>query len=120
MAHRGGAGLWPENTMLAFERARELGVDVIEMDVHATADGVLVVLHDANVDRTTDGAGRVGALTLSELKKLDAGYPLLSRRRENIPLARARPECPDARRGLHAVACHALQHRAQAGESFDS
>jgi glycerophosphoryl diester phosphodiesterase len=74
MAHRGGAGLWPENTMLAFERARDLGVDVIETDVHSTADGVLVVLHDATLERTTDGAGPVGALTLAQLKKLDAGF----------------------------------------------
>ena len=74
MAHRGGAGLWPENTLLAFERARDLGVDVIEMDVQSTADGVLVVLHDATLDRTTDGAGRVVALTLAQVKRLDAGY----------------------------------------------
>jgi glycerophosphoryl diester phosphodiesterase len=74
MAHRGGAGLWPENTMLAFERARDLGVDVIEMDVHSTIDGALVVIHDATVDRTTNGTGRISDLTLAELKKLDAGY----------------------------------------------
>jgi glycerophosphoryl diester phosphodiesterase len=74
MAHRGGAGLWPENTLLAFERARDLGVDVIETDVHSTADGVLVVLHDATLERTTDGAGPVHALTLAQLKKLDAGF----------------------------------------------
>jgi glycerophosphoryl diester phosphodiesterase len=74
MAHRGGAGLWPENTLLAFERARDLGVDVIETDVHSTADGVLVVLHDATLERTTDGAGPVRSLTLAQLKKLDAGF----------------------------------------------
>jgi glycerophosphoryl diester phosphodiesterase len=74
MAHRGGGGLWPENTLLAFERARDLGVDVIEMDVQSTADGQLVVLHDASLDRTTDGSGRLSALTLAELKKLDAGF----------------------------------------------
>lgn len=74
MAHRGGAGLWPENTMLAFERARDLGVDVIELDVHSTSDGVLVVMHDAMVDRTTNGTGRINDLTLAEIKKLDAGY----------------------------------------------
>jgi glycerophosphoryl diester phosphodiesterase len=74
MAHRGGARLWPENTMLAFERARELGVDVIETDVHSTSDGVLVVMHDATVDRTTDGTGRIHDITLAELKRLDAGY----------------------------------------------
>ena len=74
MAHRGGAGLWPENTMLAFERARDLGVDVIETDIHSTADGVLVVMHDATVDRTTNGTGRINDLTLAEVKRLDAGY----------------------------------------------
>lgn len=74
MAHRGGAGLWPENTMLAFERARDLGVDVIELDVHSTIDGVLVVIHDATVERTTNETGRISDLTLAEVKKLDAGY----------------------------------------------
>src|ERR1041384_7066376 len=62
IAHRGGAGLWPENTLYAFERAAAMGVDVIETDVRATSDGELVVFHDENVNRTTDGAGQVGAL----------------------------------------------------------
>jgi glycerophosphoryl diester phosphodiesterase len=74
MAHRGGAGLWPENTLFAFERAARLGADVIETDVHGTADGVLVVIHDATVERTTNGKGLVREMTLAELKKLDAGY----------------------------------------------
>ena len=74
IAHRGGAGLWPENTLYAFERAAALGVDVIETDVRVTADGELVVFHDEGVERTTDGAGRVGSLTLAELKRLDAAY----------------------------------------------
>jgi glycerophosphoryl diester phosphodiesterase len=74
IAHRGGARLRPENTLAAFEHAAALGADILEMDARATADGVLVVLHDAAVDRTTDGHGRVDALTLAELKKLDAGY----------------------------------------------
>jgi glycerophosphoryl diester phosphodiesterase len=74
IAHRGGAGLWPENTLYAFERAAAMGVDVIETDVHATADGELVVIHDENVDRTTDGAGLVGSMTLAGLKRLDAAY----------------------------------------------
>ena len=74
IAHRGGAGLWPENTLHAFERARALGVDVLETDVRATADGELVLFHDEGVERTTDGAGRVGSLTLAELKRLDAAY----------------------------------------------
>jgi glycerophosphoryl diester phosphodiesterase len=74
IAHRGGAGLWPENTLYAFEHAAALGVDVIETDVRATADGELVVIHDEALGRTTDGAGSVRQLTLAELKRLDAGY----------------------------------------------
>ncbi|MDQ3387864.1 MAG: glycerophosphodiester phosphodiesterase [Gemmatimonadota bacterium] len=75
IAHRGGAALAPENTMLAFRRAAEWWrADVLEVDVHATQDGEAVVIHDPTVDRTTDGAGAVAALTLSELCALDAGY----------------------------------------------
>ncbi len=74
IAHRGGAGLWPENTLYAFERAVRLGVDVLELDVRSVADGTLVVMHDATVDRTTDGSGRVSEMSLAELKRLDAGY----------------------------------------------
>ena len=74
MAHRGGAEIGPENTLPTFERAAAMGVDVIEVDVHGTADGNLVVIHDATVDRTTDGSGRVSEMTLDELKKLDAGF----------------------------------------------
>ncbi len=74
LAHRGGGGLHPENTLGAFEYSAEMGVDVLELDVHSTADGVLVVLHDATVDRTTNGSGRISAMTLEAVKKLDAGY----------------------------------------------
>ncbi len=74
IAHRGGRGLWPENTLYAFRRAADLGADVLEMDIRQTADGVLVILHDETVDRTTDGSGPVAALTLSGLQRLDAGY----------------------------------------------
>jgi glycerophosphoryl diester phosphodiesterase len=73
-AHRGGAALFPESTLLAFERALELGCMALELDVHATRDRHLVVLHDSTVDRTTNGSGPVSSLTLSELQKLDAGY----------------------------------------------
>jgi glycerophosphoryl diester phosphodiesterase len=74
MAHRGGDGLWPGNTLYAFEQAVALGVDVLEMDVHSTSDDVLVVIHDDTVDRTTDGRGAVHDFTLAELKTLDAAY----------------------------------------------
>lgn len=74
MAHRGGRNLWPENTQYAFENALDLGVDVIEMDVHGTKDGALVVMHDDTVDRTTNGTGAILDYSLAELQKLDAGY----------------------------------------------
>lgn len=74
IAHRGGAGLRPENTLAAFSHAVAIGADVIEMDVQPTADGAIVCIHDATVDRTTDGRGRVDSFTLDELRKLDAGH----------------------------------------------
>lgn len=74
IAHRGGAGERPENTMLAFQHAVDLGVDALEMDVHSSSDGVLVVIHDDTVDRTTDGSGRVSDMTFAALQALDAGY----------------------------------------------
>jgi glycerophosphoryl diester phosphodiesterase len=74
IAHQGGGGLWPENTLLAFERSVELGVDALEMDLRGTADGHIVVHHDPSVDRTTDGTGLVASLTLEKLRALDAGY----------------------------------------------
>lgn len=73
-AHRGGAKLWPENTLMAFRGALELGVQFIETDVHATRDGVLVVHHDDRVDRTTNGKGLVRDYSCAELQQLDAGY----------------------------------------------
>lgn len=74
IAHQGGDGLWPSNTLYAFEAAAALGADLLEMDIHASADGELVVIHDDTVDRTTDGSGAVAELTLAQLKALDAGY----------------------------------------------
>lgn len=74
MAHRGGQGLWPPNTLFAFERAVSLGVDVLEMDIHKTTDGALVVRHDPTVESTTDGYGYIRDYKHSELKKLDAGF----------------------------------------------
>ncbi len=74
IAHRGGRGLWPENTLPAFAGALALGADVLEMDLHSTADGVLVLMHDDTVDRTTDGVGPIHDYTLEHLKELDAGF----------------------------------------------
>ena len=75
IAHRGGAGLMPENTLAAFLQAEQLWrADMIELDVRASADGHCVVIHDATVDRTTNGTGNVADMTLDELQALDAGY----------------------------------------------
>jgi len=72
-AHRGANDTHPENTLAAFREAIRLGVHMIEFDVALTKDGQLVLMHDATVDRTTDGSGRVSDLTLGQLKSLDAG-----------------------------------------------
>jgi glycerophosphoryl diester phosphodiesterase len=74
IAHQGGDGLRPSNTLAAFEHAVALGVDVLEMDVHLTRDGALVVMHDATVDRTTNGSGALAALSLAQVRELDAGF----------------------------------------------
>ncbi|HEV2146475.1 MAG TPA: glycerophosphodiester phosphodiesterase [Longimicrobiaceae bacterium] len=75
MAHRGGSLLAPENTLEAFRRALEWWrADVLEVDVQPTADGDVVVFHDATVDRTTDGSGPVAGLRLEEIRRLDGGF----------------------------------------------
>jgi glycerophosphoryl diester phosphodiesterase len=75
VAHRGGAGLAPENTLEAFRRAAAWWrADMVELDVRASADGHCVVIHDPTVERTTDGSGAVAELTLAELRRLDAGH----------------------------------------------
>lgn len=73
-AHRGGDALFPENTLEAFRAARVFGCRFMELDVHCSADGVPVVIHDPTVDRTTDGAGAVRELLLTQLQQLDAGF----------------------------------------------
>ena len=73
-AHRGFSGQYPENTLLAFRKAVELGVDIVEFDVRESADRELVVIHDSTVDRTTDGTGPVARYKLAELKGLNASF----------------------------------------------
>jgi glycerophosphoryl diester phosphodiesterase len=74
IAHQGGELLAPSNTLTSFQQAVDLGVDVLEFDIHITKDGHLVTIHDPTVDRTTNGKGNVHDLTLDEIQKLDAGY----------------------------------------------
>ncbi|MER0444253.1 glycerophosphodiester phosphodiesterase family protein [Streptomyces sp. Edi4] len=73
IGHRGVMGVEPENTLRSFVHAERAGMDAIELDLHLSKDGALVVMHDAEVDRTTDGRGPVGEMTLAELRALDAG-----------------------------------------------
>lgn len=72
--HRGASGVAPENTLPSFAEALSAGADRLELDVHASRDGHVVVFHDPTLDRTTDGSGAVSALSLAELRALDAGY----------------------------------------------
>ncbi|WUL61722.1 glycerophosphodiester phosphodiesterase family protein [Streptomyces sp. NBC_00344] len=80
IGHRGVMGVEPENTLRSFVRAEQAGMDAIELDLHLSKDGSLVVMHDTEVDRTTDGRGAIAEKTLAELRELDAGQG------ERIPL----------------------------------
>ncbi len=108
MGHRGAPLHEPENTLRSIRRALEMGVSAVEVDVHLSKDGRLVVIHDDTVDRTTDGHGRVRDLTLAELRRLNAGQgeriPTLE---EVIELLRGRGhlivEVKDPRAGLPLV-----------------
>ena len=72
-AHRGNSKYFPENTIVAFSSAKELCPDMIEIDLHMTSDGEIILMHDHKVDRTTDGTGLIREKTLAEMKALDAG-----------------------------------------------
>ncbi|MFJ9963602.1 glycerophosphodiester phosphodiesterase [Streptomyces avermitilis] len=80
IGHRGVMGTEPENTLRSFVAAQRAGLDLIELDLHLSKDGALVVMHDAEVDRTTDGTGPIAEKTLAELRTLDAG------RGERVPV----------------------------------
>ncbi|WP_228694101.1 glycerophosphodiester phosphodiesterase family protein [Lunatimonas sp.] len=72
-AHRGAMSTYPENTLPAFQEAIRLGAEMIEFDVQLSKDGALIIIHDAAVDRTTNGSGQVADLTLDQIRRLDAG-----------------------------------------------
>ncbi|MFJ9909004.1 glycerophosphodiester phosphodiesterase [Streptomyces sp. NPDC101152] len=80
IGHRGVMGVEPENTLRSFVAAQQAGLDLIELDLHLSKDGALVVMHDTDVDRTTDGTGPIAEKTLEELRALDAG------RGERVPV----------------------------------
>jgi glycerophosphoryl diester phosphodiesterase len=73
IAHRGGAGLAPENTLAAVSESIALGIEIIEVDLQRTSDDILILIHDRKIDRTTDGSGDIGELTWKEVSQLDAG-----------------------------------------------
>lgn len=77
IGHRGAAGHAPENTLCSVEKALALGVDVIEIDVHRSRDGHIMVMHDDRVDRTTNGNGYIRDLTLEQLRTLEPRVPTL-------------------------------------------
>ncbi len=85
LAHRGNRVRCPENTLAAFRQALADGADALETDLHLTADGVFVCIHDATVDRTTDGRGPVAGMSLAELKALSASYGRPEFRDERVP-----------------------------------
>ncbi len=85
IAHRGGGRLAPEETLPAYERALAEGADMLEMDLHATSDNVVVLHHDATVDRTTDGEGLIREMPFETLRTLDAGYRFTADGGETYP-----------------------------------
>jgi glycerophosphoryl diester phosphodiesterase len=94
IGHRGVAGEAPENTLPSFQRAVADGATIVELDVRGTADGEVVVIHDATVNRTTNGRGRASRLTLAEIKRLDAGYRFTKDGGRTYPYRGKRIEIP--------------------------
>lgn len=137
-AHRGGCGpqYAPENTMAAFRRSVQCGTRLLELDLHLSRDGHLVLMHWDTVEQTTDGAGRIGELTLAQLQQLDAGHYLAEFRgrghrvpsfdeflREFAPVADLlfcldfkEPEA--ARAAMRAIEPYRLQHRVMLSSVF--
>ncbi len=86
IGHRGAPGHAPENTLASFQKGLELGADMLELDIHMSRDGELVVMHDPTLDRTTDGAGYIKNYTVRELKQFDASKRFEAYRGERIPI----------------------------------
>ncbi len=122
VGHRGASGECPENTILSFDRAVEQGADALEFDVRVTAEDVPVVVHDATVDRTTNGSGPVRSYSLEELRALDAGLgqpiPTLDEvldRYPDLPLIIEIKERPAAEPALRALLRHGARDRVLVG-----
>jgi glycerophosphoryl diester phosphodiesterase len=125
MAHRGNSARCPENTLAAFRQALADGADILETDLHLTADGVFVCIHDATVDRTTDGCGVVADMTLDQIKTLSASYGRPGFEAEQVPALQELMTLlpPDAAlalelktdRFLQPDVCHRLADKLEAG-----
>jgi glycerophosphoryl diester phosphodiesterase len=101
IAHRGGANLAPENTLAAFRQAIDLGVDMIEIDVHLSKDGHIMVIHDFTLDRTTTGKGKIADMTLKQIRKYDAGVKFNEKfRGEKVPTLDETMELLNGKTGL--------------------
>ena len=116
-AHRGGAKVVPEDTIEGFREGFAMGGGVVECDVHASAEGTIVVIHDAVVDRTTDGAGPVAEKTVPELQSLDAGYRFSRRWWCDVSVARQGRQDPHTGSLVPGVSGRTVQYRDQ-GSSF--
>lgn len=115
-AHRGGRNLWPENTAYAFEQAAKRWPDILlEGDIHLSADGVPVLIHDASVDRTTDGEGLVANMTVEQLKKLDAGYRFTPDKGATFPHRGTGVTIPTLVEALAAAPSHKFEFELKAG-----
>ena len=117
IAHRGGRGLVPGNTIEAAVNAVDIGSDVIEVDVHLTADDFLVVRHDADIDTTTDGSGLIANMDLVDIQAHKVGYHEL-----DYPNKIERKVVAGAyiKSAISAPAQSALFDRAEAGEGYFS
>ena len=121
VGHRGAAGAKPENTLTGFRYATDLGVDYVECDVHLSRDERLVVMHDAQVDRTTDGTGSIAALDFDAIRALDAGdgeqVPTLD---EVLALVQGRVKllCELKGEGVEAASVGAVKARDMAADVF--
>ncbi|HEX2167729.1 MAG TPA: glycerophosphodiester phosphodiesterase [Longimicrobiales bacterium] len=118
IAHRGGSGLAPENTIPAFVNGAERwAADMIELDVRASADGRCVIMHDELVDRTTNGTGAVAAMPLAQLRELDAGYRFTPDGGATFPFRGAGVRIPTIEEVLEALPAMRITVEVKSGDA---
>ncbi len=118
-AHRGGRDLWPEDTVEAYSQAAKRWPEILlEGDLHMTKDGQVVVMHDAKVDRTTDGTGPLGGMRLDEIKQLDAGYRFTRDHGQSYPYRGKGITVPTLAEALAAAPGHPFLFEMKEGEGI--